>query len=344
MHSRYYLALALSTAVACDEDEGEPTTDASVSDAGHIDAAVGPSMDASLEPLDGWTPAPEASTDRDAQILRGKYLTQVIYPCGGCHTPRNTTDKVFSGVDCWTDTLPMDADAGCLGSRNLTNHQTGIGNLTDTEVKNAFLKGERSDGKALHPQMPYPLLGNMREDDAVAIVTFLRSLPPIDHRVQANQPPFDVQPATPAPGWPQASIPMPRADYPDQAAAMRGRYLAGNFGGCMDCHTPRDMKGAQLRSEAFSGGRKFGDAYAPNLTPDPTGIEGYSLDDIVRAIKRGEDPDQNYSKLCPPMPAGPMGAYGGMTDDDARDIAHYLFSIPPVENMIAGDCQPDAGM
>jgi hypothetical protein len=33
-----------------------------------------------------------------------------------------------------------------------------------------------------------------------------------------------------------------------------------------------------------------------------------------------------------------MQAFGGITDDDAEDTAHYLLSLPPAENMIAVDC------
>ncbi|MET0287445.1 MAG: hypothetical protein ABW352_23365 [Polyangiales bacterium] len=352
MRSRYYLAIALSCALACDDDEQSvPLTDAAMDPVKAGDDASARDAGADAEaPIDSGPAAPiDAAIDLAPRIARGKYLTTVIYPCGSCHTPRNDAgaprlDAIFGGVDCWSDSLPQDSDAGCLSSKNLTEDPTGIKNLTNTEVKNALLRGVRSDGKALHPQMPYALLGNMNEDDADAIVSYLRSLPPVEHRVRANQPPFDVQPETPAPIWPEALIPRPRADYAEQAAALRGRYLAGNFGQCMDCHTPRDAKGAPLRDKAFSGGRKFGEAFAPNLTPDLTGIGGLTVEDIVRAIKRGEDPDQSYSKFCGPMPSGPMGAYGGMSDEDARDIGHYLFSIAPVENMIAGDCQPDAGI
>jgi mono/diheme cytochrome c family protein len=288
-----------------------------------------------------------------AVIERGRYLTTNVFPCGSCHTSRSEPTKIFAGADCWTDTLPNDPNMGCLSTKNLTNHETGIKNLSLAEMMDLILKGQRPDGKYLHPQMPYSLLGNMREGDAFAMIAYLRSLPAIDHMVSANQAPFNVQPSTPAERWPDALIPAPRPDYPEQSAALNGRYLAGSLGGCMDCHTPRNTDNTPIKNKAFQGGRRFTtgsvpDAYfSPNLTPHATGIAGYSVDDIVRAIKRGEDPNQGYSKLCPPMPSGPMGAYGMMSDADARDIAHYLLSLAPVENMIAVDCQlpaPDAGM
>jgi len=36
--------------------------------------------------------------------------------------------------------------------------------------------------------------------------------------------------------------------------------------------------------------------------------------------------------LCPPMPFGPNGAFGGLTDDDALNIATYITSLPPISN------------
>jgi hypothetical protein len=38
------------------------------------------------------------------------------------------------------------------------------------------------------------------------------------------------------------------------------------------------------------------------------------------------------------MPVGPMGAFGGLTDADALDIAHYVKSLPAKVNMIEDVC------
>jgi mono/diheme cytochrome c family protein len=329
-----------------DEEPGSTNTrDARVvtsSDSGppanNMDASVPPGRDASVPSVD----AGPGGSDPVA-IARGKYLTSAVFPCGSCHTPRTDPTQVFAGVDCFSDSVPADTDAGCLSSRNLTNHETGIKTYSDEDVKRLFRHGVRPDGTALFDNMPYALLGNMSDADADAIVAYLRSLTPIEHRVRANQPPWDVPPSAPTAVWPEENIPLPSASYPDQAAALRGRYLAGELGNCMDCHTPRQGS-KQLRSQAFQGGRGFGSAggapvYAPNLTPDETGIANWTVDDVVRAIKQGEDADQGYTKFCGPMPAGPNGAYGGMTDADARDIGHYLLSLTPVQNYVAGDCE-----
>jgi mono/diheme cytochrome c family protein len=291
-------------------------------------------------------------------IARGKYLTLTVAACIDCHTPRKTgggfdETKLLSGVDCFADADPADPDFGCLSASNLTNHETGLKNRTDQQIKDMFLKGERpadSGGKpsALHPVMPYWVFGNMSDEDASAIVAYLRTVPGVDHRVSARQAPFDVDAA--APRFPDAMIPQPSAGYAERSAAMRGRYLAASVGICLECHTPRTAMGAVRVDMAFQGGHEFKRAalglpaifpetiYTSNLTPHATGIEGWSVEDLVKVLKKGEDKDQMGTPICPPMPSGPMGAFAGLTDADAQDMAHYLLSIPPREHLIPMDC------
>jgi mono/diheme cytochrome c family protein len=288
-----------------------------------------------------------------ALVERGRYLVSHVAGCADCHSPRSPSGgfdegRWLSGVDCFVDAAPADPERGCLSTRNLTQHETGLANRSDAQIKDMFLRGVRPDGRALHRFMPYAFLGNMHERDADAIVAYLRTVPGVDHTVVGNQAPFDV-PNAPATRFPQASIPMPRADYAERAAALRGRYLAGEVGACLACHTPRASDGLPMPERAFQGGFSFGRAalglsaaypeviYSSNLTPHATGIGGYAVDDVVRALKHGVDEDGEA--LCPPMPAGPLEAFGGLRDEDARDIAHYLLALPPGDHPIAVDCR-----
>ena len=62
-------------------------------------------------------------------------------------------------------------------------------------------------------------------------------------------------------------------------------------------------------AEQHSMGFRAGFLHIPYIPEQATrigGVPSMSLDDIVRAIKRGEDKNQGYSKFCPPMPSGPM--------------------------------------
>lgn len=303
---------------------------------------------APVEPPRPTQRAPAADT-----LERGRYLVEHVAACPDCHSPRRggegfDRERWLSGEDCFVDAVPDDPDLGCLSTKNLTDHVTGLKNRTDQQIKDMFLRGLRPDGKALHPFMPYAYLGNMSESDADAIVAYLRTVRGVDRTAAPSQPPF-VAPPRPAPRVDEALIPMPRDDYPEREAALRGRYLAGEVGTCMNCHTPRGPNGTQFE-RAFEGGMKLERAafglpdngqefiYTSNLTPHETGIARYTVADIARALKHGEDKDQGGSRLCPPMPAGPNGSFGGLTDADAADIGHYLLSLPAREHGIPYDC------
>jgi mono/diheme cytochrome c family protein len=293
-------------------------------------------------------------------VERGRYLVAHVAACPDCHSPRRADGSFdparwLSGVDCFVDVAPEAPGEGCLSTRNLTDHETGLANRTDAEIKDMFLRGVRPDGKALHPFMPYAFFGNMLDSDADAIVAYLRTVPGVDHTVTRSEPPF-VAPSAPALRVPEAAIPMPRQDYPDREAALAGRYLAGNVGACLDCHTPRGKAGPDL-ARAFQGGLSFGRAalrlpagfpetiYSANLTPHPTGILGYAPEQIVRALEQGLD--RHGERLCPPMPAGPEQPFAGLAEEDALNIAHYLLSLPPAEHHVPHDCrvpEPDGGV
>ena len=193
-------------------------------------------------------------------VDRGRYLVTHVAACGECHSPRARGGGYepaawLSGVDCFVDVAPEDPNVGCLSTRNLTNHETGLKNRTDEEIEDMFLRGVRPDGKALHPFMPYAFFGNMRPSDAHAIVAYLRTVPGVERTSAPSQPPF-LAPKEPRARVPQALIPMPRPDYAEQAAALRGRYLAAEIGVCMDCHTPRGANGIELE-RAFEGGMQL---------------------------------------------------------------------------------------
>ncbi len=296
------------------------------------------------------------SAEHGELVERGRYLVAHVAGCADCHSPRAPgggfdPERWLSGVDCFIDAQPADPERGCLSTRNLTQHETGLLNRSDAQIKDMFLRGLRPDGKALHRFMPYTVFGNMHERDADAIVAYLRTVKGVDHMVASNQPPF-IAPSAPGPRFPAASIPLPRPDYAEQPAALRGRYLAGEVGVCLACHTPRASDGSFVLERAFQGGFSFTRAalglsaaypeiiYSSNLTPHATGIGDYSVDDVVRALKHGLDEDGE--PLCPPMPAGPLDVLGGLRDQDARDIAHYLLSLPPADHPIPVDCRASA--
>jgi mono/diheme cytochrome c family protein len=119
----------------------------------------------------------------------------------------------------------------------------------------------------------------------------------------------------------------------------RGKYLVGIMG-CADCHSPLDSEGGPDMSRALTGGIGFelpglGIFWAPNLTPDETGLAAWSEAEIVTAIRTGIRPDGR--NLVPVMP---WPAFSSLTDEDAAAIAAYLKTLPPVENAVPAPVGP----
>lgn len=111
------------------------------------------------------------------------------------------------------------------------------------------------------------------------------------------------------------------------ALAARGEYLVRNVSVCGHCHAadPRNPDGPLAGGLAFRNWR-LGTVRASNLTPDAaTGLGGWSLPEIVRAIRNGND--RRGKLLAPVMPYEWLS---GMSDGDALAVAAYLKSQPPV--------------
>ncbi|MGC5701610.1 cytochrome c [Pseudomonas sp. NFXW11] len=108
----------------------------------------------------------------------------------------------------------------------------------------------------------------------------------------------------------------------DQALVKQGEYLA-RAGDCVACHT---AKGGQ----PFAGGlpmeTPIGVIYSTNITPDQSGIGGYSFEDFDQAVRHGVA--KNGSSLYPAMP---FPSYARVSDADMRALyAYFMQGVAPV--------------
>jgi mono/diheme cytochrome c family protein len=306
-------------------------------------------------PIDGPPPV-DAAPGVDAEpppmatAERGDYLVNSVLLCGDCHTPRlkgGAPDlaNFLAGVECFIDVNGPGAAGGCLNSRNLTDHPTGLANRSDAEIKAMFLDGVRPNGEALNAIMPYWIFHNLTDVDADSIVLYLRTVAGVDNTVPASDPTIFPPPAAPAAPFALADTPAPSTDDPELA---HGRYLATLA--CLECHTPRtDMLDNRSLDETrlFAGGNGFprelfglGDPFpavifTTNLTPDATGLQGWTQAEVVGVLRDGVDRDG--ALVCPPMPGG-MAGYGSMADDDRNAIAAYLLDLGAIANTLPNGC------
>ena len=132
-----------------------------------------------------------------------------------------------------------------------------------------------------------------------------------------------------------------RAQAAGREQVLRGKYLV-TLGLCTDCHTPGYFFGKPDQARYLGGSEvgfhlpDLGVFHGPNLTPDDeTGLGRWSADDIVKAIQTGARPDGRV--LAPIMP---WHAFAQLTQDDAKAIAVFLKSLPPVSNKVPGPFGP----
>jgi len=117
-----------------------------------------------------------------------------------------------------------------------------------------------------------------------------------------------------------------------ETLAKRGEYLV-KIMDCNGCHTPGALVGQPDMSKYLTGSNigfhipDYGYVYGPNLTPDEkTGLGKWSVNDIVKAVRTGVRPDGRQLVVMP------WPSFAKLTDRDARAIATYLKSLPPVAN------------
>jgi mono/diheme cytochrome c family protein len=263
-------------------------------------------------------------------VTKGRYVFALAGGCG-CHTaeggPTNAGGR------------PLKTPFGTFYGTNITSDLThGIGLWTNKQLIDSIRLGVRPDGSVMSPVMPYPAFNGMSDEDVVALVAYLRTLPA---SAKENQPhklsiPFSsignriwrwlfFSPAATLPQSPTAGI-------------ARGRYISEHVAHCQECHTPRTLWGTLDRSRDLAGNPSGIDGeVTPNITPDPeTGVGKWSDDDMVSLLKSGFLPNMdNVQGLMALVIEGvPEGGYKDMTDADAQAVTQYLKSVPAIVQRI----------
>ncbi len=131
-----------------------------------------------------------------AVVERGEYLVELL-GCGSCHTDgalvgdpdfKKSLGGSKTGI-AYTNPLG-EKYPGVIYPSNITpDRKTGIGNWTDTQIANAIRAGIGRHGSRRLATMPWRGYARISDDDVTAIVSYLRSVEPVEHRV-----PDEVEP------------------------------------------------------------------------------------------------------------------------------------------------------
>lgn len=284
-------------------------------------------------------PAPDMKIEQTPErVARGKYLTSSVAACMACHSPLDAKTHMIVPGTMGAGGRKFGKDEGLpadIYSSNITpDPETGLGNWTDGEVMRALREGVSKDGRALFPVMPYPNYHHMSDEDAMAIVAYLRTIPPIKNRIPGYTLPFPVNAVI-------NTLPKPveKAVPPaPEAGVERGKYIM-TLASCMECHTPMGATGPDMKM-FMAGGHIMEDSghafVIPNITQDKeTGIGAWTDPQIADAIRYGRRPD---GTMLHPMMPWPF--YNGMNNQDLKALVAYLRTVPAIKN--ADDPKPQA--
>ncbi len=269
-------------------------------------------------------PYPTLTASKDPAIIaRGQYLVTGPAHCTSCH---GDPEQVAAGAlePPLSGGMVFDLPVGEFYVPNITpDAKTGIGRYTDAQLARSLRFGVRHDGRAMLPFMPF---ANLADDDLVAVLSYLRAQPPVEHAVPDHDPnvlgrfakAFILEPTGP-------SKPIVASMTPDGSAAY-GEYLANSVANCFGCHTKHDMKTGEVIGKPFAGGGEVEEHgktfYPPNLTPDPeTGrITMWTEDQFVARFQGAVATDS-------PMP---WATFRRISESDLRALYRYLRTVPPV--------------
>ena len=131
------------------------------------------------QPITEPVPGPDMSNP----VARGKYLV-TIANCNSCHTPMNQNGYInelaFAGG------MTFDGPWGQVSSANITPDASGISYYNE-EMFVKTLRTGHVGARKLNSIMPWGYFRNMTDEDLKAIYAYLRTLPPIKHRVDNTE-------------------------------------------------------------------------------------------------------------------------------------------------------------
>ena len=295
----------------------------------------------------GWKPffgpSARALTDRrfestPERLERGKYLTENVTPCFGCHSTRdwskNESPEAQGMHGAGMANFPFEGLPGTVHAPNITpDKETGAGNWTDDQMARAIREGIGFDGRALFPMMPYENFRRLSDEDLASIIVYLRTIPPVKRQVPKTELIFPVKYLIKnAPAPITEPVPEPNLSTPEK----RGEYLV-TIAVCRDCHTLME-NGQRLTQLDLAGGDllrgPWGAVTSPNITQSPSGIPYYDEALFLDVMRTG------MVKARPLKQTMPWWYFRGMTDDDLKAMFAYLKTVPQIQHRVDNSKPP----
>ena len=276
-------------------------------------AGVAGACAASIDPA----APPDQSWFSRSQILQGARLA-ALGNCMTCHTSEE--GKPFAGG------RPLRTQFGTLYGTNITpDPETGIGRWSQDAFRRAMRRGVDREGRHLYPAFPYSHYTKMTDDDIGAIYAYLMTREPVRAGNRAHELPFPVNMRVLLAGW--KALYLDEGEYRPAAGESeewnRGAYLVEGVAHCGACHTPRNLAGAEKKTEKLAGGEAEG-WHAAALTAASPAPVPWTNESLFNYLRAGWDKDHGVA-------AGPMkevvANLGLVPDTDLAAMAAYIQAI-----------------
>lgn len=270
----------------------------------------------------------EVNITDPALIKKGEYVARTG-DCVACHTTL--------GGETYAGGLPMLTPLGAIYSTNITpDKDTGIGNYSFTDFKNAVKHGVAPGNKALYPAMPYPSYQIMPDEDMAAMYAyFMSAVEPIKQaNIKSELPPVANW------RWPLAywqALFAPKREFvpeSDDAVLARGQYLVEGPGHCGSCHTERGIGYQEIAltnadSEEYLSGAVIDGWRAKSIRGEHRGLGTWNVAELNDFFKTGRtDTTAAFGAMAEVVEHSTQY----MTEDDINAMSSYLKTLSPAPN------------
>ncbi len=250
-------------------------------------------------------------------IARGAHLVKGLAACGFCH---GVTSSPVAPIAGGRDVYDL---YGAVSSPNISPSKSGIGFMSDDEV----ILSIRGIWKK-HPDKRSPTIHRGYEwissADALSIVSYLRSLTPINNKVKERVVGFTSRNSTGLFSAP-AKVTGFVADINPSDKILYGKYLVNHVARCGSCHT---MDSSIFSGEKYlAGGKVFKnesvEMVVPGLVGTSKSMNMWSESELIEYFKAGIRPDKTTidPKACP------VEFYRNANEQEISAMVLYLRSL-----------------
>ena len=231
--------------------------------------------------------------------------------CNSCHLGQSKDQKLYLGGG-----EQFVTPFGTFYAPNVSMSKThGIGGWSFGDFYTALKFGQSPQNNHYYPAFPFTSYSKMTNQDIADLWEYWKTLPSVetpskDHELDF---PFNIRMSVGI--WKKLFFDSSFIANPHE----RGTYLVEALGHCAECHAPRDVFGASIRSQWMKGAKNpSGKGRIPSIHPNDL---KWTVEEISEYLLSGMTPDFDVA-------GGKMAAVidntAKLTIEDRNLIAKYL--------------------